>query len=95
MRKKTNYNLSCVDCQAPFVAHHPKALRCDKCKAERIKQKSREYIQHTRDNERRNIQAANPHLPSLSIPETIILCEEYNKKHGTRYWYGEFVAKCL
>lgn len=95
MRKKTNYNLSCVDCKAPFVAHHPKALRCDKCKAEHLRQKSKEYIQHTRDNERRKIRAVLPHLPKLSIRETIVACEKYNREHGTRLSYGQFVSQVL
>lgn len=97
MRKKTIYNLICIEehCRAPFTAHHPKALRCDKCKAVHLRQKSKEYIQHTRDNERKNIHAILPNTPKLSVREAVIACERYNREHGTRLSYGQFVSQVL
>lgn len=95
MRVKKNYNCICIDCGATFVAHQPKALRCPTCKTEHLRTLRREFSRKIRAEERRTINQKTRYAPSLPIVETIIACEKYNREHGTRLSYGQFVSQFL
>ena len=80
MRELKEYEIICLDCGIPFIAHSTQALRCPECKAKHKRAMSRVGY--------RPLSKA----AKMSIKEVLKALKKYNQEHGTRYEYGEFVS---
>lgn len=75
------YFLICKDCGKEF--EHPSQFKrlCPEC----------DNLGRKKSSERQRAKRRAAKTRNLSINQIIALLEEYNRKHGTKYTYGQFV----
>ena len=87
-RERKLIDVICVDCGCTFTAFSRGALRCAECKLEHKRRTAATGMVSFRNGKK-----SKPYKVKKSIREVLKELEEYNKKHGTRLSYGQFVQK--
>jgi hypothetical protein len=79
----------CIICGEQTYSPH--ARYCKSCRDEQEK----EYLKRNNERAKKRYQLAKkpPKPPANQIEATVREIKLYNKKHGTRYNYGEYTAK--
>lgn len=80
---------TCVECGVTFTTYGYNALRCPEC----AKKVAREQ---TKDNQKQWLQSRKAinkkvYRPPTTINEVVNAVDKYNKTHGTRLSYGQYV----
>jgi tRNA(Ile2) C34 agmatinyltransferase TiaS len=79
---------TCIECGQLFIAYGHKALRCPECR----KKVAREQIKDSKSHWLRTRKSKKAtYRPPMTISEVLKELEMYNKVHGTRLSYGQFV----
>lgn len=88
MRIRKPVEVICVDCGHTFTAYSRGALRCAECKVEHKRRTAAVGMASFRNGKK-----SKPYKVRKTIREVLKELEKYNKKHGTRLSYGQFVQK--
>ena len=80
---------NCIECGQPFIAYGQKALRCPECRKivarKQIASSKSHWLRSKKANKKKS------YRPPMTINEVLKELEMYNKVHGTRLSYGQFV----
>lgn len=92
VRKKPNpIEKTCMDCGVTFIAYSINALRCEKCRKERAREHSREYMAQTRELNKPQVESKKPKKKILTFSQILHITEVYNKIHHKYMHYGDMV----
>lgn len=96
LRSKDLYQKKCKDCNLIFRTDNDKVTVCPSCK----QKAQREYQKAYRDSHKKEakeyrenfkkIKSKKRNLETISLREFTAIIENYNKKHKTKYTYGQF-----
>ncbi len=88
MKKKLQREFVCKLCGMVFYSYSANAKYCMDCRYENKKKEKRNYM-----NNKRHPELLMNKYRNKSLDETLLDIKKYNKKHGTKYSYGEYIGR--
>ena len=82
------YKLICKHCGKEFTHKTFHKAYCDECNAERKRERNRKFMQKKRGT----VDVVAKPRENKALSQVIRELEEYNKTHGTRMSYGQYVS---
>ena len=89
MKPRELIEVICIDCGCSFMAKSKAAKRCPECNLKHRKNQKQGYAENFKSTRKVKKKKQKP----KSITQVLRELEAYNKEHGTRLTYGQYVER--